>query len=337
LTITGGAGFIGVNAAHHFAQKGWRVTIFDNLSRPGSDQNLEWILATHPDTIDFIEGDLRRPASLPAALIGRNAVLHLAAQVAVTTSLIDPIEDFEVNAAGTLRLLEAVRKHIPDAIFLHASTNKVYGDLPGLRLRRIQNRWQPEAGMVGISEQQPLDFHSPYGCSKGTADQYVRDYARSYGLDTIVLRQSCVYGSHQNGTEDQGWVAHFVRAALEGQPITLFGDGCQVRDLLDVRDLCRLYEACFEHGRSLAGRVFNVGGGPENARSVIEVLSLIESTLKRDLHVSFNTERKGDQKYYVSDLAHAKRLTGWKPEVGFEAGLRDLVAWFANTRTLATA
>jgi len=227
ILITGGAGFLGVNAAVRMIEDGWLVTVLDNLSRPGTERNLTWLINEHPAATTFVKEDVRNASALSDHVKGQDAILHLAGQVAVTTSLIDPVTDFEVNAGGTLNMLEATRKHNPEAPFIFASTNKVYGKL--------------DKNNIACKESQPIDFHSPYGCSKGAADQYVRDYARCYHMNTVVLRQSCIYGAHQYGTEDQGWVAHFVHSILNKRPTTIFGDGTQVRDLLDARDLCSLY------------------------------------------------------------------------------------------------
>jgi CDP-paratose 2-epimerase len=247
----------------------------------------------------------------------------------------DPQTDFEVNARGTFNVLEAVRTLAPDAMTVFASTNKVYGGLDQWKLEKQGVRWLPDQGVKGVDEREPLDFHSPYGCSKGAADQYVRDYSRVYGLRTVVLRQSCVYGEHQYGNEDQGWVAHFVYSVLDQRPITIFGDGFQVRDLLDVRDICRLYIACLANFDACNGKVFNVGGGPDNARSVIEVLHSIEQLMETDAHYSHDDWRPGDQLYYVSDIARLQESLGWRPQVSFEEGLEHLVNWVRAERAAA--
>jgi CDP-paratose 2-epimerase len=327
MLITGGAGFIGVNAAHHFAEQGWLVTIYDTLLRPGSARNLSWIQRVHGGAVRMVRADVRDDLTLAEAVRGQDVILHLAAQVAVTSSLVAPVDDFEVNARGTLNVLESVRRHAPRAILLFASTNKVYGGLESSTFRRTSAGWLPEDQPDGISETQPLDFHSPYGCSKGAADQYVRDYARCFGLKTVVLRQSCIYGAHQYGNEDQGWVAHFVHSMFQRAPITIFGDGAQVRDLLDVRDLCRLYSHCIERIDDCASQVLNVGGGAGNARSIIDVLHTIESLLETRAVYRFEGWRAGDQRYYVSDIRLAEQLLEWRPEIPFDAGLHDLVRW----------
>jgi CDP-paratose 2-epimerase len=334
VLITGGAGFIGVNLAALLAEDGWAVTIYDNLSRSGTERNLEWIQRTHHE-VKFHRADILDKEALRTAVRAQDAVFHLAAQVAVTTSMADPETDFEVNARGTLNVLEAIRTQAPKAMTVFASTNKVYGGLEGWKLEKQGARWLPESGAKGVDESEILDFHSPYGCSKGAADQYVRDYSRVYGLRTVVLRQSCIYGAHQYGNEDQGWVAHFVYSMLDQQPITIFGDGFQVRDLLDVRDLCRLYMACLANFDAVNGQVFNVGGGPENARSVIEVLHSIEQLMETDAHYTHDDWRPGDQLFYVSDIARLQESLGWRPQFPFEEGLEHLVAWVRAERAAA--
>jgi CDP-paratose 2-epimerase len=313
VLITGGAGFLGVNAAHHMIKEGWHVTLLDNLSRPGTERNLKWLITRYPDRTTFIKEDVRNAAALPEHVQGQDAVIHLAGQVAVTTSLVDPSTDFDVNARGTLNVLEAVRLHNHDAPFLFASTNKVYGQL--------------EENNSACKETQPLDFHSPYGCSKGAADQYVRDYSRVFGMNTVVLRQSCIYGAHQYGTEDQGWVAHFVHSILRERPMTIYGDGTQVRDLLDARDLSALYALAIDKIAITRGEVYNVGGGPENQRNLLEVIDQIGELTGKKPQFSFAAWREGDQKHYVSDIGKAGRDLGWEPKVDFERGLRELIAW----------
>ncbi|TMF89263.1 MAG: NAD-dependent epimerase/dehydratase family protein [Chloroflexi bacterium] len=324
LLITGAAGFIGTNAAAHFASRGWQVTGLDNLARPGSERNLEWLRQAHPG-VRVVRADVTDAEGVAELVAGHDAVLHLAAQVAVTTSLLDPRADFEVNAKGTLNVLEAVRRRAPGAILLYASTNKVYGAMEGWSLVRRGARWEPVAGPRGVTESEPLDLHSPYGCSKGAADQYVHDYGRCYGLRTFVFRQSCIYGRHQRGTEDQGWVAHFALRLLSDRPVTVYGDGAQVRDLLDVRDLCAMYESALD--ARVAGRIYNVGGGPGSARSVLEVLAALERLSGRRARVEFADWRQGDQRWYVSDLGRVQRELRWQPDIDFERGLRELVEW----------
>ncbi len=313
VLITGGAGFLGVNAAAHLIKHGWHATLLDNLSRPGTERNLKWLLTRYPTRATFVKEDVRNAGALAEHVKGQDAVLHLAAQVAVTTSLVDPDTDFDVNARGTLNVLEAVRRHNREVPVVFASTNKVYGKL--------------EHNNGPCRESQPIDFHSPYGCSKGAADQYVRDYARCFQMNTVVLRQSCIYGAHQYGTEDQGWVAHFVHSILKDRPLTIYGDGTQVRDLLDARDLCALYELTIDKIAITRGEIYNVGGGPANARNLLEVIDQIGELTGHKPQHSFAGWREGDQAYYVSDVAKAKQELGWEPAIDFDRGVRDLIAW----------
>ena len=313
ILITGGAGFLGVNAAIHLIKEGWGVTLLDNLSRPGTERNLKWVLTRYPTRVAFVKEDVRNTDALGQHVKDQDAVLHLAGQVAVTTSLVDPNTDFDVNARGTLNVLEAVRNHNHDAPLVFASTNKVYG--------KLDHKDGP------CKETQPLDFHSPYGCSKGAADQYVRDYARVFDMNTVVLRQSCIYGAHQYGTEDQGWVAHFVHSILKDRPLTIYGDGTQVRDLLDARDLSNLYATVIDKIGIARGEIYNVGGGAENQRNLLEVIDQIGELSRRKPQYSFADWREGDQKFYVSDIEKARRDLGWEPKVGFDGGLRELIAW----------
>jgi CDP-paratose 2-epimerase len=316
ILITGGAGFLGVSTAEYLIADGWHVTLLDNLSRPGTERNLKWLITEHAAQTTFVKEDVRNAASLPEHVKNQDAILHLAGQVAVTTSLIDPTEDFDINARGTLNLLEAVRLHNPQAPFLFASTNKVYGKL--------------DRNNVACKESQPIDFHSPYGCSKGAADQYVRDYARVFHMNTVVLCQSCIYGTHQYGTEDQGWVAHFVHSILNDRPLTIYGDGTQVRDLLDARDLCALYATVLDKIDKVRGQIYNVGGGPKNQRNLLEVIERIGELTGRTPNYSFSDWREGDQTFYVSDISKAKKDLGWEPQIPFDRGLKDLIAWAAS-------
>jgi len=315
VLITGGAGFLGVNAASAFAGAGWLVTVLDNLSRPGTERNLDWLTKHHAGAISFVHEDLRNATALDSHVRDHEAIVHLAGQVAVTTSLLDPVTDFEINARGTLNLLEATRKHNPEAAVVFASTNKVYGKL--------------ESSNQACKETQPIDFHSPYGCSKGAADQYVRDYARCFHMNTVVLRQSCIYGAHQYGTEDQGWVAHFVHSILKDRPLTIYGDGTQVRDLLDARDLSRLYMLAIDQIDKTRGQIYNVGGGPKNQRNLLEVIEHIGRLTEKKPHYSFAEWREGDQAFYVSDITKAHEQLGWEPDISFDQGLQDLVSWAA--------
>lgn len=333
ILITGGAGFIGTNLADHLLVKGMDVTIYDNLSRAGVEKNLDWLRSRHKN-LKVIIADVRDKHMLEQAVCGVTHVYHLAAQVAVTSSLVNPVYDFEVNLKGTINLLEAIRKspHQPSLIF--TSTNKVYGDLNDIVLEKSSSRYYPaEPGLAetGIGEDRKLDFHSPYGSSKGAADQYILDYSRSFGIKTMVFRMSCIYGPHQFGTEDQGWVAHFILKALRKETITLFGDGLQVRDILFVEDLVRAFEAAHENIDRLQGEVYNIGGGPNNVISLLELVEMIESLHGQIIPTQFEDWRKGDQRYYVSDYRKFRKATGWQPEVQYEKGIKMLYDWLAGT------
>lgn len=327
ILITGGAGFIGVNTAEHFLKKGAEVYLYDNLSRKGSNTNLNWIKTTYPQ-VKFIKGDLLSPQNIKKAVKDKDVIIHLAAQVAVTASVIDPRQDFKINALGTFNMLEAIRLHNKDAIFIYSSTNKVYGGLEQLKIVEKKKRYELEDYPLGISESVALDFHSPYGCSKGAADQYVRDYSRIYGLKTIVFRQSCIYGPHQYGVEDQGWVAWFMIAILSGKKITVYGNGKQVRDLLYIEDLLKVYDLAIKKIDKAKGEVYNIGGGHKNAISVwLEFGPILEKLSGRKIKVAFSDWRPGDQPIYVSNTAKAKRDLGWEPEVSVEEGLKKLYLW----------
>jgi CDP-paratose 2-epimerase len=327
VLITGGAGFIGINLADRLLSEGQPVLLYDNLARAGVGNNLAWLRSRHGGRVDVLFGDVRDAAALRRAVRRSCRVFHLAAQVAVTTSLTDPISDFEVNARGTLNLLEAIRSMSQPPPLLYTSTNKVYGNLGALDVIAHEGRYAPADEIVrrrGISEAQPLDFHSPYGCSKGAADQYVLDYARVYGLPAVVFRMSCIYGPQQRGNEDQGWVAHFLLRALAGQPITIYGDGRQVRDVLFVGDLVEAMLAAHAQIESLSGQAFNIGGGVDNAVSLRDVLAAIGRLTGRPPEVTYGDWRPADQRYYVSDLSAFAGATGWRPRVSVDEGLLRL-------------
>ena len=339
--ITGGAGFIGTNVAAAACARGEHVLVFDNLARPGVQRNLDWLRRTFGGRLRFVPGDVRDAAAVQQAVRSAGKIFHFAAQVAVTTSLEQPREDFEVNALGTLNVLEACRQRADPPPLLFTSTNKVYGDLGGLQVRAEGERYVPMDAAVarhGVGETLPLDFHSPYGCSKGTADQYVLDYARCYGLPATVFRMSCVYGPHQCGTADQGWVAHFAREVLRGRPITFYGDGRQVRDLLFVNDLVTAMEAALAQLDRCRGRAFNMGGGVGNALSLRDVVALLAQRSDRRPTVSHDDWRAGDQRYYVSDTRAFTAVTGWKPRTSVAEGIDQLCAWLATQqRSVSTA
>jgi CDP-paratose 2-epimerase len=336
VLITGGAGFIGTNLADALARRGRSVILYDNLSRNGVERNLAWLRRQHGERVEAEIADVRDRQRLCEAVRRAGQVFHFAAQVAVTTSLADPAEDFAVNAGGTLNLLEAIRECPSPPPLVFTSTNKVYGGLDDLTFTAAGGRYEPdEAARGGIGERRPLDFHSPYGCSKGAADQYVIDYARSYGLQTVVLRMSCIYGPHQCGTEDQGWVAHFLIRALQGQPITLYGDGRQVRDILYVDDLVQAFLLAQARMGEVRGRAFNIGGGPRNTVSLLELLELIEELNGRAPEVAFGPWRTGDQRYYVSDHSSFTEATGWRPQVGTLDGVASLHRWLQTNAAAA--
>jgi len=331
--ITGGAGFIATNVASHLADAGWRVRLFDNLSRPGVEANIDWLQRTRGDAIELQVGDVRDAAAMRSAVRGASRVFHFAAQVAVTTSLVDPLLDFEVNARGTLNLLEAIRCLERRPSLLFTSTNKVYGNLHDVPLTTCGRRYLPgvsEVAAHGVSERRSLDFHSPYGCSKGAAEQYVLDYARTFGLPATVFRMSCIYGPHQFGTEDQGWVAHFAIQSMKRRPITLYGDGLQVRDVLFVEDLVDAMQRAHEHIGLTAGRAFNIGGGPANTTSLLELIDLLSDMSGARPSVTAESWRSADQRYYVSDHRRFSETTGWAPRTGVAEGVRRLVEWLEH-------
>lgn len=330
ILITGGCGFIGCNLADSLAGRGNRIVAFDNLSRNGVRENAQWLKSRRGDRITIVTGDVRDSISVIEAVRGTSAVLHLAAQVAVTGSLQDPIEDFEINGRGTLNVLEAIRLHNPQAPLLFASTNKVYGRLMSdSEIRKEGRRYVPADPMLaaGIGEDAPLDFYSPYGCSKGTADQYVRDYARVYGLNTAVLRMSCIYGPRQFGTEDQGWLAHFMLRSILGQPLTIYGDGLQVRDALHVSDAVAAWTAVLDSIETVRGRIFNLGGGPANAVSLLELIDDIAAMRGSAPSLGFDQCRPGDQPWYVSRIDAIGEAVEWQPRVPLRQGLTSLLGW----------
>jgi CDP-paratose 2-epimerase len=330
VVITGGAGFIGSNLANRLLAAGQRVLVLDNLSRPGVEQNLAWLKDLHGPRLDVAIADVRDRQDVLTAINRAHTVFHFAAQVAVTTSLEDPQADFAVNAQGTLNVLEAARAQAVPPRVVFTSTNKVYGGLEDLQMVRQGQRYQPTIESIrasGIAETRPLDFHSPYGCSKGAADQYVIDYARAFGVQGVVFRMSCIYGPRQFGTEDQGWVAHFLIRAMKGQPITVYGDGMQVRDILYVDDLVDALQLAAREAPNLAGKAFNIGGGPGNVISLLDLLDRLKAMLGHEPTVTFEDWRTGDQRYYVSDFRRFQGLTGWSPRVGSDDGIERLYRW----------
>ncbi|MBV9238165.1 MAG: SDR family NAD(P)-dependent oxidoreductase [Xanthobacteraceae bacterium] len=333
ILVTGGCGFIGSNIADALAGRGERVVILDKMLRHGGETNAHWLKSRHGDRIEIVTGDVRDRRLLDDILRGVSGVFHLAGQVAVTTSLADPEEDFEINAAGTLRVLEATRRNNPEIPVLFASTNKVYGKL--LEDDEIVRRGQQYVCMApafasGVSETAPLDLYSPYGCSKGAADQYVHDYARVFGLKTVVMRMSCIYGPRQFGTEDQGWVAHFLIQAIRGAPITIYGDGYQVRDVLFIDDAVAAWLRAFDRIGATRGRVFNLGGGVRNAVSLQDMIRLIADLRGHAPETRFDQWRPGDQAWYVSDVSAISRALDWTPRISPRQGLEMLERWLAS-------
>ncbi len=339
VLITGGSGFIGTNLADRLLTLGRQVVILDNLSRSGVDQNATWLQQKHGRKLRIVVGDVRNRDDIQRAISGVEQVFHFAAQVAVTTSITDPRTDFEVNVLGTLNLLEAIRDLGTRPSLVYTSTNKVYGGLEDIHLRAAGQRYEPIDPRIlerGISECRSLDFHTPYGCSKGAAEQYVLDYARSFGQPAAVFRMSCIYGPHQFGTEDQGWVAHFLIRALDGKPLTLYGDGMQVRDILFVEDLVDAFLLAQEHMSRISGQAFNIGGGPQRTTSLLELVDMIARLHGRKPRLRFESSRTGDQRYYVSDTAKFREATGWEPRVSAREGVDRLYDWLCSTRRLVT-
>lgn len=333
VLITGGAGFVGTNLAKKLLESGRPVTILDNLSRPGVERNLLWLQAKYGKELEFIKGDVREPDCIRSATQDVGVVFHFAAQVAVTTSLVSPVDDFEVNARGSLNVLEAVRGLDSPVPVIFTSTNKVYGGLDDVEMVEGATRYEPaslDVRTMGVSEGRPLDFHSPYGCSKGCADQYMIDYARTMDVPSVVFRMSCIYGPHQFGTEDQGWVAHFLIQAMQHKPITIYGDGKQVRDVLFVEDLVEAFLAASERAPSLSGQAFNIGGGPKNTVSLLEYLAIIEDLTGSAPQVGFDAWRPGDQRYYVSDTSKFTRATGWRQRHTVREGVEQLFEWLGG-------
>jgi len=330
--VTGGAGFIGSNLISRLLKDGWQIVLVDNLSRSGAEENLEWLRSQ--GALEFSKTDIRDYEALKRILKKHNdldVVFHHAAQVAVTTSVTNPREDFEINALGTFNVLEAIRETNQRPVVFYASTNKVYGAMDEVAIVEEPTRYEYRDLPRGVAENCPLDFHSPYGCSKGAADQYVRDYSRIYKIPTVVFRQSCIYGYRQFGIEDQGWVAWFIIAVQKGRPITIYGNGKQVRDVLFIDDLLDAYLAAYERIERTAGQVYNIGGGPGNTLSVwCEFGPMIEELAGRRIHATYSNWRPGDQPVFISDISKAKRDFGWEPRVDARTGVRRLYEWVAR-------
>lgn len=333
ILITGACGFIGSNAADYFLKAGNDVRLLDNMSRSTSEANLQWLLGSHED-LEFEKLDVRSFDRISSQVkeFQPDFILHLAAQVAVTDSVRDPRADFEVNAMGTFNILEAARLHSPHSRIVFASTNKVYGKLETLKVTEQETRYAAD-GILGVSEDYSLDFFSPYGCSKGSADQYVLDYQRIFGLQTASVRQSCIYGPRQFGVEDQGWMAWFAIASKSNRPITIFGDGKQVRDALYVSDLIDLYDRIFQQDSWIGGS-YNAGGGLANSLSLLEYVESLSSHLNKKIDLKFSKARPGDQLWFVSDNSKAKRDLGWLPTTNLDEGIKSLLGWLSESASI---
>ena len=334
--VTGGAGFIGSNYVDRLLARKLSITIYDDLSRKGAEKNIQWLREKYSrDAFQLVVADVRDQEKLLEPVAQADVIVHLASQVAVTTSVQSPRQDFEINALGTFNVIEAARKSSRDPVLLFASTNKVYGEMEDVRVEETEKRWQYADLPYGCPETQPLDFHSPYGCSKGCGDQYVRDYARIYGLRSVVFRQSCIYGPRQFGMEDQGWLAWMIIAAILDKQISIYGDGKQVRDVLYVDDLLDAYDAAISRIDQVKGQVFNVGGGKDNVISVWnEFGKILEGLLGRSIDVNHGDWRPGDQKVFVSDIRKAEKVLGWKPKTDVKTGISKLFAWVESNRDL---
>jgi CDP-paratose 2-epimerase len=335
ILVIGGAGFIGCNIADYYLKKKENVAIFDNFSRKGAFKNIEWLKRIKSRKFKVVRGDIRFDIEKLERLINdSDVVFHMAAQVAVTTSVKDPRDDFETNALGTFNILESVRKSRRKPILVYASTNKVYGKLGDVVIKESGDRYYFKNLSLGVPESMPLDFYSPYGCSKGSADQYVRDYSRIYGLRTVVFRQSCIYGLRQFGVEDQGWVAHFIIATVLKRPLTVYGNGKQVRDILFIDDLVNAFNMAISNIKVTSGEIYNIGGGPDNQISILQLVKILEAKFKNKILLSFSENRPGDQNIYVSDISKAMNDFGWEPGVTVDKGISRLIKWVQENKEL---
>ena len=333
VLITGGAGFIGCHTANHYASQNCQVTIYDNLSRKGTAENAKWLKQNYPQII-IKQADIRDSSSLNQAVKGQNLIFHFASQVAVTTSITNPREDFEINTLGTFNVLEAMRLNAPSATLIYSSTNKVYGGMEDIKVKEGKTKYYYQSLPYGIPENRFLDFHSPYGCSKGAGDQYVRDYHRIYGLNTIVFRQSCIFGTRQFGIEDQGWLAWFTIALLLGKPITLYGNGKQVRDVLYVDDLIAAFDQALKYINVAKGEIYNVGGGIKNTLSLLEALDLLQQLTGKPAMLKHEAFRPGDQPVYISDIRKAEKELHWQPKITAKQGIIKLIQWSQDNKKI---
>lgn len=342
ILITGGCGFIGSNLANHFASKGFEVTVADNLSRKGTEFNLDWLKKKHPKNLKFVNLDIRDLEKLKSAAKDKETILHTAAQVTMTDSVANPRNDFEINVVGTFNVLEAARLSNENPIVVYTSTNKVYGEGPNIiKLEETKTRWKfsDKNFQNGVPETFSTDFdkHGPYGNSKYAADLYVRDYAHVYGLPTVTFRQSCIYGTRQFGNEEQGWVAHFVISSVLGRPINIYGDGKQVRDVLFMEDLARAFEFSIEKINKAKGQAYNIGGGPRNTLSLLELMSMLEKMNGKKIDSKYFDWRPADQKVYISDISKAKKVFGWEPQISPDEGVSRLHRWVKENISLFKA
>ncbi len=334
ILVTGGAGFIGSNLTDKLLKENNEVVVFDNLSRKGTEKNVDWLKSQHGKNFRLIKGDIRDYASVKQAISGIDVVYHCAAQVAVTTSVSNPREDFDINATGTFNIIEAARESGNNPIIIFTSTNKVYGGMEDLATIEINNRYEYKDYPHGIAEDRVLDFHSPYGCSKGAADQYVRDYSRIYGMRTVIFRMSCIYGPRQFGNEDQGWVAHFIISSILNRPLIIYGDGKQIRDILFVDDLINAFTLVTKKVDAIKGNIYNIGGGYKNTMSLLELIEKIEDNLGKKVNYSFDKWRPGDQPVYVSNIEKAYKDFGWKPNINKDEGFNRLFRWISEHKDL---
>lgn len=333
ILIIGGLGFIGVNTALYFYSLGYEISILDNLSRKGTIDNHN--LLEEKIDFKFFNKDIRNYYDIESVFLENSfdVIIHLAAQVAVTSSVRNPREDFDINCLGTFNILECIRNHSPESIIIYTSTNKVYGNFKN-KIKETDKRYVYGDGFIGIDENQNLDFHSPYGCSKGSADQYVRDYNRIFGIKSVVLRQSCIYGPNQFGIEDQGWVSWFSIASIFEKKFTIYGDGKQVRDVLHVFDLVELYKSIIDNIEVCSGNIYNVGGGDENTLSLLELIDIIESKLEKKLKYDYSNWRPGDQKIYISDIGKIKNQINWSPKISSEEGINLMIDWIKDNKSV---
>jgi len=339
ILVTGGAGFIGSNFSDYMLSKypDSKVTIYDNFSRAGTEYNLEWLRENHSNEnrLRVVKADIQDTKKLSRAVSGKDLILHAAAQVAVTTSMTDPRSDFETNALGTINLLEAARRSEDDPVLLYCSTNKVYGSIENLTLEEKASRYDfSDEYQGGVDEQQPLDPCTPYGCSKAVGDIYFQDYVESYGMKSVVFRMSCIYGIHQYGTEDQAWISHFIISLILNRPITIYGDGKQVRDILYINDLCHAFELAAEHIEKTQGEFYNIGGGPKNTYSLLELIDLLQEIADKRFEMSYGPWRPADQRVYYSNISKAEEDFEWSPRIDRETGVRRLYDWTLENRTL---